>query len=437
MYKLKAATPLTAAMIEKYIELNKEKDARQEKLYNYYKAKHIILTRTMEDETKPNNRIVNPYAHYITDIMTGYFMGEPVKYNSEEKEFIEIIEAIYNYNDEADENSKLAEFASIFGVAYEIMYLDTDAAIRFKRINSIGCIPIFENDIEGDLLYFIRYYDEVDIMTNTTKTMVEVYSRDKIDYYERSIGSLKLINTIEHHWGLVPINIYFNNDEELGDYETVIAEIDAYDKLESDNLNEVEYFNDAYLALYGVEGTQPEDIQAMKNNRVLLMPENAKAEWLIKNINDTYLENQKTRLDKNIHKFSYCPPMTDEDFSQNASGVAMKYKLMGLENATSKKESAFKVGLQRRLEQICNMLSIQGTTYDYRAIGIIFTRNIPNNIVELADVVNKVGNLYSEKTQMSILPIETDYEAEQEQKQKERESGYSIDFSTTGSENEE
>ena len=436
MYRLNAATPLTTAMIEKYIELNKEKDARQEKLYNYYKAQQKILDRTMEDASKPNNKIVNPYGHYITDIMTGYFMGEPVKYGSEETEFLEIVEAIFNYNDEADENTKLAQFSSIFGVSYELMYLDSDASIRFKRIDTRGCIPIFENDIEGDLLYFIRYYDEVDIMTNTTKTIVEVYSRTQIDYYERSIGSLKFSNSIEHHWGLVPINIYFNNDEELGDFETVITEIDAYDKLESDNLNEVEYFNDAYLALYGVEGTTADDINSMKENRVLLMPNDAKAEWLIKNINDTYLENQKTRLDKNIHKFSYCPPMTDEDFAANASGVAMKYKLMGLENATSKKQAAFKLGLQRRLEQICNMLKIQGSSYDYRAINIFFTRNIPNNIVELADVVSKVGALYSEKTQMSILPIEADYEAEQEQKQIERENGYSIDFSASGSEDE-
>ena len=424
-------------MIVRYIQLDREQKARQEKLYDYYLGQHKILNRTMADASKPNNRIVNPYAHYITDIMTGYFMGEPVKYTSAEDEQLEVLDAIYNYNDEAAENSKLAEYASIYGVAYEIMYLDEDAAIRFKRIDTEGCIPIFASDIEGDLLYFIRYYDEYDIMTGNTITNVEVYSRYDISYFTYSIGGLTPIGVQEHHWGLVPINIFYNNEEELGDFETVISEIDAYDKLESDNLNEVEYFNDAYLALYGVEGTDADDIAKMKENRVLVLPEDAKAEWLIKSINDTYLENLKTRLDKNIHKFSYCPAMTDEDFSQNASGVAMKYKLMGLENATSKKESAFKVGLQRRIEAICNMLAVQGTNYDYRAIGIIFTRNIPNNVVEMADVLNKIGYLYSEETQMDILPIEVDYEKEQERKAQERLAGYSIDFSATGNEEDE
>ena len=80
MFKLSADKPLTAEMIIKYIELNREKDSRNREKYKYYLGKHNILNRTMEDESKPNNKIVNPYAHYITDIMTGYFMGEPVKY---------------------------------------------------------------------------------------------------------------------------------------------------------------------------------------------------------------------------------------------------------------------------------------------------------------------------------------------------------------------
>lgn len=48
----------------------------------------------------------------------------------------------------------------------------------------------------------------------------------------------------------------------------------------------------------------------------------------------------------------------------------------------------------------------------------------------MSDVINKIGHLYSERTQMSILPIDVDYEQEQAQKQKEAESGYSIMGST-------
>ena len=430
MYRLSENTTLTPEMILKYIEKNGENERRQKKLQDYYKGKHDINKRYFNDESKPNNKVVNPYAEYITTMMAGYFMGEPVKYSSAEDEFMEVIKANFNYNDEPSENAELAKNASIFGVAYELMYLDTDKQIRFKAIPTIGCIPIVEKNIEEDLLYFIRYYDEEDILTGDKTRFIEVYSRNFYYLYQQNYTSLTLLETQPHYWGLVPVNIYFNNNDQIGDFETVVSLIDSYDKMESDSLNEMEYFSDAYLALYGMEGTEAEDVASMKENRVLVMPEDAKAEWLVKQINDTYLENEKARLDKNIHKFSFCPAMTDNDFASNASGVAMKYKLMGLENATSKKESYFKKGLQRRLELIANMLNIMGSAYDYRAINITFTRNIPSNMVEMADVISKIGDLYSEETKMELMPFDIDIEAEKKRKEEEAESGYSIDFET-------
>ena len=426
MFTLDKNTPLSVDLIQQYLNLNVTETARQEKLYKYYVGNHSILNRVLADSTKPNNRIVNPYAHYITDMMTGYFMGIPVKYQSSDEDLMNELSAIFNYNDESANNADIATDASIYGVGYELMFLDEDGQIRFKRIDPRGCIPIFENTIEGDLLYFIRTYEEINVLTNVATVYVDVYSRYDLKHYKYLTGSLAFLSEQEHQWGLVPINIYANNLNGLGDFETVISEIDAYDKLESDSLNEMEYTADCYLALYGLQGTEAEDISRMKEQRVLLLPENTSAQWLTKSINDTYLENEKSRLDENIHKFSFCPALTDKDFAGNASGVAMKYKLMGLENATAKKERAFKIGLQRRIEQICNLLSVLGTDYDYRAVSIIFTRNIPVNIVEMSEVLNKIGHLYSERTQMSLLPVEVDYEQEQELKQKEFESGYSI-----------
>lgn len=432
MFRLTKDTVLTPEMIMKYISKHQSEERRLNKLNDYFLGKHDINKRYFEDSSKPNNKIVNPYAEYITTMMTGYFMGEPVKYSSADEELLDVIKANFNYNDEASENAELAKYASVYGVAYEIMYLDEDKQIRFKAIPSNTCIPIVEKNIEEDLLYFIRYYDEEDILTNDKTRFIEVYSRTYYQLYKQDYSSLQLIEEQLHYWGGVPINIYYNNSDQIGDFETVISLIDAYDKMESDSINEMEYFSDAYLALYGLEGTEPEDVARMKENRVLVLPQDSKAEWLIKQINDTYLENEKQRLDKNIHKFSFCPPMTDEDFASNASGVAMKYKLIGLENATSKKEAFFKKGLQRRLELIANMLNLMGSAYDYRAINITFTRNIPSNMVEMADVINKVGHLYSEETQMELMPFDIDIDAEKKRKDEEKEAGYSIDFDTTG-----
>ncbi len=436
MYTLNALKPITTDLIKKYIEKNEPEAARRKKLERYYRGEHKIKTRAMKDAAKPNNKIVNPYARYITDTMTGYFMGEPVSYTSKEINLLAEIQAIYNYNDEAANNAELAKDASIYGVAYELMYLDYNKDIRFKQLDNVGqCIPIYEDNIEADLLYFIRYYDVEDISNNNSERFVELYTRDEIVKYKSSqIGTLEEIERLQHAFGGVPVNIYKNNAEELGDFELVLSEIDAYDKIESDGVNDMEYFADAYLAITGANA-EDEDIASMKEQRVLILPEGSTAQWLIKNINDTYVENLKNRLDKNIHKFSNCPRVTDEEFASNASGVAIKYKLIGLENATAKKERAFKKGLQRRLELICNMLAVMGRAYDYRAINIVFARNIPQNIAEIVDVINKIGNLLSDETKMSMLPMDIDAAAETAKKQQEAEAGYHINYEdVTGNE---
>ena len=98
------------------------------------------------------------------------------------------------------------------------------------------------------------------------------------------------------------------------------------------------------------------------------METDAKGEWLVKEINDSYVENLKNRIDDNIHKFSKCPAMTDKEFASNASGVAMRFKLMGMDNAANKKERAFKKALQRRIELIAEIQQMMGSAYDWRSI---------------------------------------------------------------------
>jgi SPP1 family phage portal protein len=42
----------------------------------------------MNDATKPNNKVANAYPSYITDTLTGYFVGEPITYNSNDKDVL-------------------------------------------------------------------------------------------------------------------------------------------------------------------------------------------------------------------------------------------------------------------------------------------------------------------------------------------------------------
>ena len=359
----------------------------------------------MSDSTKPNNKIANSYASYITDTLVGYFMGKPVSYNADDDKVLEELNMIFEYNDEADENIELAKNASIYGVAYEMLYM-SEEEVRFKSLDPKQCIPIFDDTIDSNLLAFIRYYDNYDVVQDKTITIIELITDTTITRYQcgNNYNDFTLLDSYKHYFGMVPIAIFKNNEEELGDFETVISLIDAYDKLESDSLNDFEYFVDAYLALYGFTA-EPEDIQQMKENRVLLMDEGTSAEWLTKNVSDNNIENIKNRIDADIHKFAKCPNMADKEFASNASGVAIKFKLLGTENKVSIKERKFKRGLQQRLELLANIKGILANSFDWRSIDIIFTRNIPTNDTDIANMVNTLSGIVSEETLLAQLPF--------------------------------
>ena len=87
-----------------------------------------------------------------------------------------------------------------------------------------------------------------------------------------------------------------------------------------------------------------------------------------------------------IHTMSHVPHLCDESFGGNLSGVAIAYKLWGLEQLCAMKERKFKKGLQRRIELITNILNIKGGHYDYKDITPKFRRNKPENNLELTQI---------------------------------------------------
>lgn len=135
MIKLSSDVILSTENIKKLIDNHKQLNVpRLQKLEDYYLANNCILQRQMMDTTKPNNKIANPYASYITNTLTGYFIGEPITYSSLDESIVKELNMIFEYNDEADENTELAKNASIYGVAYEMLYM-SEEEVRFKSLD--------------------------------------------------------------------------------------------------------------------------------------------------------------------------------------------------------------------------------------------------------------------------------------------------------------
>ena len=400
---------------------------RELRLKRYYRGEHDILRKRQRANNAPNNKIVSNYCAHIADMSTGFFMGKPVAYSSlsEDEAEVDALQEVFKYNDEAAHNLELASEASVTGEAYELLYMDEDAKIRFCSVPSEEVILVCNASLEEEILYAIRHYRVYRLDGVTYDEFVDVYDKSDVTNYSYQSGSIRQIGgPTPHYFDDVPFVEYANNKLHRGDFEDVMSLVEAYDKAQSLTLDDMEDFTDAYLVLKGVGGTNEEDVQALRRNKVLVFEEGGGAEWLIKNLNDTYIENIKTRLQKDIHKFSSVPDMSDENFAGNASGVAIKYKLIGLEQIRSHKERWFKKGLQRRIELIGGMLKLKGVAdIDFRDIEITFTANLPSNDAEQAQIVKELYGLVSQKRLLSLLPFVTDPAEEMEELQKEQQEG--------------
>lgn len=372
------------------------------KLERYYVGDHDILHTSKKDSTAPNNRIVNNMAKYITDTAVGYFIGQPVVYSAPDA-YMESLQDILDYNDEQDENTELAKKCSIGGNCMEMLYMDADARLRFTRVDPETCILIY--DTGGvDLLGAIRTVISRDKEDNLIRK-VECWDSMKCRYFTAiNGGGLILQDTRDHYWQDVPFIEFVNNEERLGDYEGVISIIDAYNRAQSNSANFFQYNDEALLKILKIGDVTSQDIAAMKEKGAVILEDGGDVQWLLKEVNDTALENYKKRLREDMHIFSGVPNLTDANFGGNLSGVAVSYKLWGLEQLCAIKERKFKRGLQRRLELITTILNIQGGHYDYRDVDIQFRRNKPQNLLEIAQIITMLANDLSRESRLKMLP---------------------------------
>lgn len=399
---------------------------RLKKLADYFANKNSILIR-QRPKTKINNRVVHPYAQYIVGIASGYLVGKPVQYTAEQE--IEDLLAAYRTCNADSIDSELAESASVFGVGVELVYMDEYSKVKTAKVDRQSAFVVYDDTVAAKPLLGIRWVkykegeqERIRVFAYTANLIVQYTGTTVRDFREDGVAEF-------HSFGAVPLVEYWNNGKEEGDFECVIPLIDAYDVLQSDRVNDKEQFVDSLLVFYGVrEVAPPEDEndkrptkQRIKEDRILALPDGAKGEYLYKQLNEGDVEVLKKALASDIHKFSRVPDLTDENFAGNTSGVAMKYKLFGLEQLTRVKERWFAEGLRQRLRLFCNMLGVQGKKCpDPDEIQISFSRSLPTNDLEIMQVVTGYQGMVSNQTLLGQVPFVQDIELEEGQLAKEQ-----------------
>lgn len=395
-----------------------------ETLEKYYGGQHKILS-----ENRANKLVCN-HAKDISDTASSYFIGNPVSYKSDQ-DITPLIDELESAGaDEAD--GDLGLDLSIYGRAYEYIYAaQEEAELRIKNLPPQNTFVVCDDTIEGNELFGVYYFAKVDATDKTNIRYIATVVTKNYKYVLniQDTESLQLLTEAPepHYFGEVPIIEYQNNKLEIGDYELQIPLIDAYNALMSDRITDKEQFIDAILAIYGTlladedeipvqEGEETNSQAAMKRikkEKLIELPDGSKAEYLTRTFDESGVEILKKAIEQDIHKFSHIPCMTDEAFGGNVSGVAMEFKLLGMENITKIKTRYYKKGLRRRLRIFANYLNKRsGVNIDIKAIKPTFSRALPKNHLEISQIVANLWGKVSRKTLLAQIPFVEDPDEE-------------------------
>ena len=391
----------------------------------YYEGHHEILRRKKKNEAASNNRLVCNHAKDIADTATSYFLSAPITYSTSDKAMD--IDRLTDYFDMADVDETDHDNAldmSRAGIAYEYIYAAQDEARPLiKNLEPQHTFLVYDDTIEENVLFGVYYYWIVDASTKQEIYKAVVATRHYVHTIDIINDSMTVQSSaddpVPHLFDGVPIVEYRNNKDGIGDYEQQISLIDAYNTLMSDRVNDKEQFLEAILVLIGAllgddEKETGEAAKQIKDLGILELPPGASAEYITRTFDESSVEVLKKAIKDDIYTFSHVPCLTDENFVGNSSGVAMEYKLLGLEMITKTKERYYTKGLKQRMRLICNYLGLKNIALNPAAIIPEFKRGLPKNMLELSQMIANLSGAVSQKTLISQLDFVEDPDAEVE-----------------------
>lgn len=415
---------LLSALIQKHKELKRK---IYKPLEDAYEGRYKIFREPRKPSWKPDNRIAVNFAKYISDTFNGFFIGIPVKVNSESenekvKDYLEFLDS---YNNQDDNNAELSKLSSNFGTAYEMYYNDDEGESGIIYLSPMDAFMVYDDSILSRPMFFVRYTKGADGIERGS------YSDDIIvRHFSFEAGIHFTDDGTEHHFGDVPATEFVHNAERMSIYEDALSSIDAFNKALSEKANDVEYFADAYLKIVGPK-VEENDTKFIRTTRVINLYRNPgtddsqpmDAAFLAKPDADSSQEHLLDRLFRLIFQLSMVVNISDESFG-SASGIALKYKLTAMYNLFRTKERKFSAGMNRRYRILFSspIAKTHGVSEnDWIGVKSTFTPNFPANTTEEADNAMKLSGIVSRATQLALLSCVDDVNAELEAIKEEEE----------------
>ena len=164
---------------------------------------------------------------------------------------------------------------------------------------------------------------------------------------------------------------------------------DGYETNLSDIVNEISDYRLAYFLALGCK-LDDDVIEKMKEKGILNADEkDVDMRFLTKDINDTFVQNTLSTLEKQLYNMSGHVD-TGEQLASNISGTALRNRLISLEQRVRDTEAVMQDACKNRHKVIFSVFNrIDNTTYDYRDLSVKYSLNIPQDDLVIAQMLSQ------------------------------------------------
>ena len=431
-----------------------------------------------------NYKLVANYAAIIIDTLVDYMLGkspiytveDPDQDDDETEEADIITEYRKKITELLKENatfviSEMLRQGCISGYAAIIMWVDENGNIDFGEYPVQEVIPVY--DVRNRLKLVLRKYtvEVIEDGNAVERTRLEIYDDRYILYatsdasgaFELDEQEVATGNPIEHKAGRIPVAIYQNtmpsaykdriksfgkSDLSFGAFDLIVA----YSHGISDKANLVEYLQDMYLLLKGVDVDEGEVMKMRKARAIALKASDSDASFIAQDQADNAVENFLTRLSKDIYDTTNTPRLSELN-GATATEIKMKYACLDIK--AGKKEQRLIAAIKYILSVLTDFLNAQKLTengvtdtydivsdndaveasaglYSDTWIEVTLTRNLPQNYKEIADIVAELSGTTPDSYLYELLWFIDDPQKALEEMKAQKETDSNNDLAALG-----
>lgn len=405
--------------LDAFINHNDQYTAGYKENMKLYTGDHDILHQVPR-QFGPDNHLVANLPHYIVDTYNGFFTGIPPKITLDDDTSNEELQNWNDANSFQDKLSEISKQTDIYGRSFAFIYQDEDSNTKVAYMNPTEGFMVYDDTVARQPYCFVRCWKDV---KSGQQTGVIYYA----DHFDAFAGD-KLIDASQPNpYGIVPAVEFYGNEERQGVFDNIKTLINSLDKVLSQKANQVEYFDNAYLKVLGIDLDHDGDGLPDANllgNQMIYSPDadatNATVDFISKPDGDTMQEHIIDRLVTLIYQVAMVPNLNDEAFSGNSSGVALQYKLLSMRNMASNKERKFRQALRQMYQIVFSTGTVVHDSAAWQDLNFQFKRNLPNNLAEEAQTASALSGIVSKQTVLSTLSCVDDPQAEMERIKEEQ-----------------